>query len=194
MIKYIKPQWIIHLFVLFFYILSYINAVYYKETVFYWNVNVALYAIVFYHLGFMYKKYQNEIKRFKIAIVSVSGISIGSLLYFVMNKRFEYHLDLKYQTYQQFGLDILIPLSLIVLLIFISHILANSKAITNILSPVGESSLTIMYMHVSILIVFPLHITNYYLVVLLAILLPFVFHQHFLKHIKFTSLLFLGRK
>jgi fucose 4-O-acetylase-like acetyltransferase len=132
----------------------------------------------FYYLGHLYKQYQSQILRYKHWGILMSVVVIVVAIISQMNGWINYQLDMKYQVYNHLGLDIIIPLSFTIVLITLSKIVANIARVNDALRTLGSSSLTIMYFHLVILLVVPeiLSLPTYVNVVL-AIILPVVFHK-----------------
>ncbi len=191
--KYIKYSLIIHILMVIFYILAYYNAILYKELEVYWDLNVVLIAIVYYHIGYLYKQHQEIIHK-KIYIVFLFSIIIVSgLLYKVLYEGYVYKLSLKYQVYNHFGWDVIVPIAILVLLIALCILLSKSEFLIKFIGAFGASSMTIMYLHNTIMKVLPSYISNFYVVVILAIILPLLF-DFIIKKFKVTRILFFGTK
>lgn len=111
------------------------------------NADVALFAIMFFGLGYMFKNplekilSMDKIKLFPLALI----INLLCLIPLYLNHigKLNYVLDMKYSIYNNFILDLLIPLLFTFAIIIDSYPLRNMK----ILQSIGKNSFWIMYFH-----------------------------------------------
>ncbi len=177
---------------LIFYLFSYYDSINYNNIFFVWNINTVLFTFIFYYLGYLYKKHENKISHLIENAILPTGILI--LVFIVLNiyGLFDYKLDIKYQIYNHLFIDIAIPLLFIVFILGISRKLEDILVINKTLSIIGQSSLTIMYLHIFLLSIFqeytPLALWQ---IILFSIVLPSFTHQVF-KTTRITSTIFLG--
>ncbi|MGP4078994.1 acyltransferase family protein [Pseudalkalibacillus sp. R45] len=159
------------------YLLSYEYSLYLKDLTVMWNVDVVLYAIVFYALGHIYKRFKQTINTYSLHLTFFSLIVIGGALLAHLNNSMYYRLDMKSQLYNHFGLDLILPLSCIIILITISKFLSQYKVSFIILNTLGTASLTIMYLHLVFLIILPKYTgLPLWSVIISSIIFPAIFH------------------
>ncbi len=121
---------------------------FYEDFFFPWNMDVALFAIIFYALGHTIKTkrwLENTRKRTLILISSVLFIIPFLYLYFWEIIRFG--IDLKHRQYYFFGTGIIVPMTIIILLAGLCIGLANWNFARIVISSLGKSSMSIMYLH-----------------------------------------------
>lgn len=172
------------------YIISWINSYYYSEIDFFWNINVVCFSIVFFYFGYLMKKQKISINR---RLIIYSMVIIITFIGLNKTTPLDYVLDMKKQQYNHFLVDILIPLCFIVILLVSSRLIERIPKIGILLITVGRSSLTIMYLHLPIMILFKNYISsNSYFISLICIIIPLVINRLF-QQSHLTKTLLLGQ-
>lgn len=158
-----------------------------------WNLDVALIALSFYGFGFFGKPLLSG--RYHPWAISISALLLPTA--FVCADRMklmDYQLDLKYLGYHNLLLDLLIPLTTVVLACAVAHLLAASRA-SRLLPLLGTASLPIMYLHM-----YTNEFLNQYVrygivgFVLIGLLVPLAIWGFVLQRFPITRRLFLGAK
>jgi hypothetical protein len=113
-----------------------------------WNMDVALYALVFYALGHMVKQSKLlERPNIKAMVIGLSlAIAIG-FIFLYSHSILDYGLDMKHRQYYYFGTNLIIPLVFTFLLIQLSMIFSKCLFINNALIGLGRAAMVIMYLH-----------------------------------------------
>jgi len=130
------------------YFLAYWESRFHQDVFLLWNIDVVLFAIIFYALGNLcrFKKWFENPRIVSFLTVFSLIITVTFFtLYFMDIIRFG--LDLKHRQYYFFGTNVLVPMSMIILLSVLSIKVAKSGIIRKITSSLGESSMSIMYLH-----------------------------------------------
>ncbi|MBS4206746.1 acyltransferase family protein [Bacillus sp. FJAT-50079] len=175
-----------------FYFLSYFDSTYIKDSAVIWNINTILFTFIFYFLGHCYKLYEDKVNLLMKKVVIYTTILLIVFVTLNVYGRFEYSLDIKNQLYNHLFLDIVIPVMFILCVFWVSKKLEQVKVINRVVAKIGESSLTIMYLHILFLTVFKEYThLNVWLAVLFTIILSYMSHQLF-KASGLTSKTLLG--
>jgi fucose 4-O-acetylase-like acetyltransferase len=172
------------------YLASYWYSVHYQTLFVPFDAAVALYALVFYYLGYLFKINREKIMRLRYPLFSLALSIIGVFLYANNKGIYKYRMDMKNQIFNQFGIDILLPLCLIFSLILIGQTLQKVFIVNRFLSYIGSASMTIMYLHLPVMIVLR-DTYPYWQVVALSILIPIAFYI-VVKKFALTRLVFFG--
>lgn len=131
-----------------FYLLAYWESRYHQDIYLPWNIDVSLFAIIFYSFGnlFQTKKWFEDSFSTRVLTV-ISGLIITLFLCGYFSQFFDYGLDLKHRQYYYFGTNVLIPLCVIIIMVGLSILLTKWKMIAKVISSLGKSSMAIMYLH-----------------------------------------------
>ncbi len=132
------------------YLLAYWQSRYLMNSFVPWNLDVGLYAIVFYGIG-------NLLRQFKLLELHnrrniLFGLALVISLGFInlySQKILDYGLDMKHRQYYYFGTSLVIPLVFTLLSIQLSKILTKWHIFKNSLALLGRASMVIMYLHLS---------------------------------------------
>lgn len=128
--------------------LAYWESRYHQRVFVPWNLDVGLYAVVFYALGQIFRrKSLLENKSFRKAVTGASLVLLAGFLYLYSHHFLDYGLDMKHRQYYYFGSNIIVPLILTLLLIQISICLSKLTVISKALIGLGQASMVIMYLH-----------------------------------------------
>jgi fucose 4-O-acetylase-like acetyltransferase len=192
--KFIKKDSILFLVISLFYFVSYMFSELYQSIEVPWSASVVLFSIVFFYLGNIYRKKEEHINRYN-KLIFLSSTAISALfIVLALNTAINYELNMKGQMFYTFGFDVIIPLSFITLLIGTSKIVKRCSILSKSIMPLGESSLTIMYMHMTVLNLAPIYLgISQNSSIWLAILLPLLLHYLFTR-LPLLSVVFLGSK
>ncbi|MBO1510303.1 acyltransferase family protein [Metabacillus bambusae] len=191
MLSYIKKELTLLFTILGLYVISYYFSVNFMAIETPWSFGVVPYALTFYYFGYKSKKFLYKDNQFYLLLISVVPTTI--FLFLDIFGNWSYKMNMKGQIFSTFGLDIIIPLSFIILTISVSKYLSNLKLIQGIFSYLGSASLSIMYMHSFILILLPFYIKAPLIInVFISILVPLIFNT-IIKRYKLTNLLFNGK-
>lgn len=155
-----------------------------------WNADVALLALSYFAIGY-YGRINLENLNHKVILNTAVIFTLGFVA-FMKNTSFDYSLDLKYLIYPNILLDLLVPISLSIIILYISYFFSCFN-IFSFLTYIGASSLTIMYLH------FPIKYlileTGYYntiVFMILGVAIPFILFQYLFKKSTVGKFLFLG--
>ncbi|MCP1092503.1 acyltransferase family protein [Bacillaceae bacterium OS4b] len=153
-----------------------------------WNVDVMLIAIVFYAFGYYIKQYGSILtmdvsKKILIFLVCITLLTID---YFGF---INYNLDLKAHVYNNFILDLIIPLTFTTAFFIISKILSNLTFVTEL----GKMSLTIMYLHfpINYLVTAVFGFDGFIPFVFIGLIIPVMIHL-IVQRFRITNMLFQG--
>ncbi|WP_407306563.1 acyltransferase family protein [Desulfosporosinus sp. SB140] len=113
-----------------------------------WNLDVGLYAIVFYALGHVMRrnKLLEEAKLRKI-VFGLSWIIALGFIYLYAHHVLDYGLDMKHRQYYYFGTNLLLPIAFTLLLVQFSMALTRIRSVNQGLSYIGKAAMVIMYLH-----------------------------------------------
>ncbi|MEN2768505.1 acyltransferase family protein [Ornithinibacillus xuwenensis] len=194
---------LLHLFIkftftqIFIIFISYLFAHYYSihianpfENPVPWSADVVLIALAYYAFGYYIKQHIQLLINIFTSLISLTFIFLFTIYDF--KNEFFYTLDLKPNIYNHILLDSIVPISIFVIIAYISKLLSK-VTLSDILIKLGMASLTIMYLH---------RVTNeilgryleygYIWYTIVGIIIPLLFHVLFEK-IKITQIIFLGR-
>lgn len=205
-IKSIKCQLLI-IFAL--YLLAHIEANYIKAGFMSipipWNVDVSMFALLFYAFGFYAKDLLDSKKSKLIKILSISIkmntvfviAIILSCIFIILNASgiIDYSLDLKHVMYNAVLMDLIIPIILILSTVFIIQ-LNLPGSVKNVLTSIGTNSLPIIFLHIPV--IYSIDIINHLFIhmnsefpiacIILGIVLPFYINTLIFRKIGFVSL------
>jgi fucose 4-O-acetylase-like acetyltransferase len=158
-------------------ILGYVNSQYFPQWWLPWNLNVVLFTIPMFSLGYLFKVLDKNIP----LPILVGLILLTSFTVYLFKE--DYSLDLKSSNYGVPILSLVASLTIIVCLIELSKKITHVSLISKFFISVGQASMTIMYLHNGIRNrlwnVIPNH--NIYLIffvtVLMAYILNFLFSR-----------------
>ena len=172
------------------YILS--HFAFFQKT-FFWNINTVLYVLPLFCIGFMFRQHEWEQKKietlFMISFIITAGtiiLSLGGIL--------SYQLDIKHSMYTNLLLDLLIPVSFTLMVIFISKVLVYN-IIGRIFACIGRETLAIMYLHIPISYILLQHFEFGSILgirVVLSVMIPIVISKLLIKKISVVKFFFLG--
>ncbi|MBM7661608.1 fucose 4-O-acetylase-like acetyltransferase [Bacillus mesophilus] len=191
LLNFIKKESILLLTIIFSYIVSYYFSLYFGNIPTPWSIGVVPFALTFYYIGYKFNKIINIINNTYIFLVSISF----SVAFLILNNLgvIHYKMNMKSQLFNHLGLDIVIPLTFILLTISCSIFISKIKYLQNIFSYLGNASLTIMYMHSFILILLPIYFKLPLGVnIMVSILVPLIWDS-LLRNSNLINLLFNGR-
>ncbi|MCC3359622.1 acyltransferase family protein [Bacillus sp. REN16] len=175
-----------------FYFLSYYDSIHFNDVFVIWDINTILFTFVFYYIGYLYKEYESKISHLISKAAFPSALLIIVLIFLNIRGLFVYKLDIKNQVYNHLFIDIGVPLLFVIFVFWISNKLEVVKGLNKTLSIIGESSLTIMYLHIFLLTLFATYThMDTWLIIFMSIIIPTIIHQLF-KASRITSLIFLG--
>jgi polysaccharide biosynthesis protein PslL len=183
---------IIIIIVFLLYILSHVELPYTpsKDTGYFWNVDVVLFAIAFYSFGYYLKKYKKLLLNSYIFILC-SFISTFFIVLNVLNI-IDYTLDMKYKIYNHFFLDLIVPISFSMTIIFFARQISNF-IIGKTIAYIGAFSLTIMYLHIPVnLMLDNFFKYDYYVFTIVGIILPILLTILIFDRFHYTRIAFLG--
>jgi fucose 4-O-acetylase-like acetyltransferase len=151
-------------------ILGYLNSEYYPQWWLPWNLNVVLFTIPIFSLGYLFKALN---KNLPFSIL-VGFILISFLTVYFFND--SYSLDLKSSNYGVPILSLISSVTIIISLVGLSKKITNFPLASKFLISVGQASMTIMYLHNGIRNrlwnVIPNH--NLYLIFFFTVLIAYV--------------------
>lgn len=136
------------LFVMACFLLAYWESHYFQGVFIPWNVDVALYAIVFYALGHFIK--ESRLLETKDGRNIVFGLALVISLGFIFlfsQRILDYGLDMKHRQYYYFGSNLILPLVFTLLFIKLSMIFTKISILKDSLIHLGRASMVIMYLH-----------------------------------------------
>lgn len=115
-----------------------------------WNLDVGLYALVFYGLGHFLRqlKLLEQQNYWNILFGLSLVISLG-FIYLYSHKILDYGLDMKHRQYYYFGTNLILPLVFTMLSIQLSMILNKWRSFNNSFILLGRAAMVIMYLHLS---------------------------------------------
>lgn len=163
-----------------------------------WNFDVAFLAIVYFAVGYYLKQGNllNKIKWNRILVPS----SIFFIAAIVVGEKFglvKYKLDLKYHVYNHPILDLLIPIGISYLFIYLCFHLYQKvnpdNRLLRVVETIGMSSLTIMYLHIPINDGIRLFVPyGWILFFIIGFIVPFLLDRYVLRRNNFSRFAFLG--
>lgn len=171
----------------FSYVLGYMNQYFFPEFHLPLAINVVFGALPLFLLGYYIKKYPPKRNAFWMLIILcvVACISL-----FVYNSPLYYHMRAA-----NYGVPIISTLATLggfFMILLISSYMSRGKYGYNIMEPVGNSSMTIMYLHALFLVIArSLNIHNIFLLLIVGLLIPTLIHLT-VGRVNLLSKLFLG--
>jgi polysaccharide biosynthesis protein PslL len=174
------------------YILSHVLASYYPSLSFPLNADVTLVTVGYFAIGYYMKNIITKWITSKRLIVTTLLIC-SAFIMLEVSDTLRYTLDLKYRIFEHMLLDILIPISIVLLVLSLCYYLAKIAFFAWI-TKLGESTATIMYMHVPLNMLVALLIGYQHGVVLYTVIgtsIPLLL-GYLLKLSSLLSFLFLG--
>lgn len=153
-----------------------------------WGIDEGFGALIFIALG-------DYLKRINLSDRKLYFIILIPLAFIIMNHFhiLTYKLDMKSMEFNNYILDIIIPVSFTYLFFLISKGIAKIPYIKNLFSYIGLSCMTIYYTHAALLWSYrELGIKNHFLLTLFIVLTGICLHLIF-KYNKITSYLFLAK-
>lgn len=178
--------------ILVLYILAHVETSFFPNANIPWNADVAFLAMTYYAAGYYVRPILQKLFQYRIvflcALMLPAILITGDLLHL-----FQYKLDMKVLEYTNWFLDLFIPLAMTLSFLTISYWIVRLKTVAKILSYIGLMSLTIMYMHFPINLVFE-ELTGEQTVIqylLLGVIIP-VFLHLVISRITLAKILFLG--
>jgi hypothetical protein len=138
------------LFLVGCYLIAYWESRYFPGIFVPWNIDVALYALVFYALGHMVKQSKLfERPNVKAMVLGLSLVIALGFIFLYSHRILDYGLDMKHRQYYYFGTNLIIPLVFTFLFIQLSMILSKCLFLNNALISLGRAAMVIMYLHLS---------------------------------------------
>jgi polysaccharide biosynthesis protein PslL len=174
------------------YILSHLLASYYPHVSFPLNADVALVTVGYFAIGYYMKSVITRWLTSK-SVITICLLLCSAFIGLDVSGILRYTLDLKYRIFENMLLDILIPVSFVLIVLSLCYYLAKSPFF-NWITKIGESTATIMYMHVPLNMLVTLLIGYPYGFVLYAIIgvsIPLLL-GYLLNYSSILSFLFLG--
>lgn len=154
-----------------------------------WAIDISLVALTYYSMGY----YLKDIIRKCVSSVYIgfSFLIVSAVFVTLDYKGFIYYkLDMKYSIYNNFLLDLIIPLALVISILFISYHL--EKLSLPLLSYLGTRSLSIMYLHIVVNAVAKQYLTyNFIVFTAIGIIIPITI-DYLLQKTNLTNYLFFG--
>jgi len=159
-----------------------------------WNADVALMAIVYFFIGYTYKSGLQQWLERSVAFVpslliwaTAVGLNVAGLWSFTI--------DMKMKVYTQPILDLIVPLACVLVVLQLCYWTSRWEA-TNVLAFLGSVTITIMYLHVPVNILFKYGLGLEYgalVYTLVGVLLPLAIAWTMSKS-KILTALFLGQQ
>ncbi|WP_082103644.1 acyltransferase family protein [Salinicoccus halodurans] len=119
---------------------------------FFWNMDVVLVAVFYYSLGYFGR---NFIVKYNNSLPLAAGSAMIAIFFIVLNANgfMDHYLNLKMTRLNNVFMDIIIPLTFFMPVIYLSTLLTHYR-IKSILEVVGRYSIVIMYLHLPVNIFF----------------------------------------
>ena len=111
-----------------------------------WNIDVSMLALVYYSIGYYAKPY---LKQIPPVLTGLCILLIMGLIAIQELNWLDYHLSMKYVSYNHYGLVIIIPLIMTIAYCGIFQLI-KSKKILSLCSFLNNKSMAIMYMHIGV--------------------------------------------
>jgi fucose 4-O-acetylase-like acetyltransferase len=127
-----------------FYLISFLNQIYFKNLIFPLGVNVVLCSFLFYSVGSIYGNYIFK-HQGRLAILLSAIISIFSLLLLVSG--FNLGFNMKYTYYGYFIISPLAAISMSKILAYFANFIKENKLLSLTFSFLSQASITIMFCH-----------------------------------------------
>lgn len=184
-------------FIFFMYIFAHIESLYFQDIkgLFFipLGLDICLIAVPFLYIGKFIKHWVIRLSEDYVFKWKIFTLSLFLIIFFFMLIYFNfiiYKMDMKYVHYQNFILDVFVPL-VFTFFIITSSIFLKEIFLGPILGKVGKASLIIMYLHLPIIFVIKNHLTVLPLVIV-SCLIPILLRELFIKN-KHTARIFLGQ-
>ena len=187
--KYMKFK-IVTVIIIGCYILSHIA--FFRKTCI-WDINTTLYVLPLFYIGYILRQFKYNGKKTKILFTATFAIAVGTII-LSFGGILSYQLDIKHSMYTHLLLDLLIPVSFTLVVIFISKLFI-SNVIGKILACLGRESLVIMYLHIPISYILIQHFelgSSFVIRVVLSIIIPVILSKLLIKKFSVTRFFFLG--
>lgn len=149
------------------------------------GIDLALGAICYIEVGFLLKTFNGKRAAFLFVIIPFIFALCNA------NGLLLYRLNMMSMIYDHVFLDLLVPLSFVILLYVLCSYIEKCSVVSNILQYIGQASMSIMFMHVAIIYLCTNLGLPKYLSIVLGALLPVV-ANYFYNQSAITRLLFLG--
>lgn len=136
------------------------------------TLDFSLIALIYYVLSFYLKKMIKSVS-FKVTLFSLLVSLVIIILY--SKKTLNFHYELKYIEYTNIILDFFVPILFTISVFDISQQLAKLNFVSKLLSYIGLSSLTIIYLHFPINLTLK-HILNYgsLVIIICGLVIPLI--------------------
>jgi Fucose 4-O-acetylase and related acetyltransferases len=166
----------------------------YKAGVFMpWNVDVGLYALVFYAIGQVLRRTKLlERSKSQNILLALSLVLLFGFLYLYSHKVLDYGLDMKHRQYYYLGTNLVVPLIFILLLSRLSMMLSIIPCLNKTLIYLGKAAMVIMYLHLA-----SVELVRRFIVItpprffVLGLLGPLAFYE-IVRHFPYGRILALG--
>lgn len=113
-----------------------------------WNLDVCLLSIVYFAIGFYFKKVEIKIQKNTRFMLSIASIIVVVICIILMNVNiFTYDMNMKYSQYKNWMMPLILPLAFGILIRQLSRWLDEISYINRLLQICGEASMVIMYIH-----------------------------------------------
>lgn len=153
-----------------------------------WGIDEAFGAVIFIALGDSCKKI-NLYKPYFFPIIILPFLFI----YLSRFHYFNFELNMQKMIYNNLALDLIIPISFTILLLYISKIVSKVPYINNCMRLIGNSCITIYFTHTAFILLYKsLGMQNLYMITLITVLSSTILH-HLFKSNRYTSFLFIGK-
>lgn len=158
-----------------FYLLAHLESLLAQHMAIYipFNADVVLLALTFYAIGYYLKDILSDLTTHKKMVLS--AIAFG-MIAFLLDIRgvINYYLDLNMLVYNNLILDLVLPISFSLMVCFFCQLLEKISLITEILSSIGKSSLTILYLHIPVNVIMTYFIDlNFVFFTIIGVLVPY---------------------
>lgn len=134
------------------YFVTWIESRYFSNIFIPFDADVALFAICFFFVGNLFKKYDVINKRgLLLKISALVSSSVIMVLIIIYGRRISlFTVNMKYRDYSILGLNIIVPLAFAIMLVLLSILIVNYiPVVRQALGILGQGSMVIMYLHVS---------------------------------------------
>ncbi|RJE46912.1 MULTISPECIES: acyltransferase family protein [unclassified Dehalobacter] len=178
-IRKIRPRWLVVLTIAACFVFAFWESRFHQDFFVPWNMDVALFGIVFYALGFLFKqkKWLVNAQLNKI-ILLFSAVFLILFLYAYFQDYLRFGLDFKHRQYYFFGTNILVPMAAVLLISGLSRMLSNWTFSRKLFSSLGQSSMAIMFLHLFVNSVIGGFITiNPWRFLIIGILFPWLWFE-----------------
>jgi len=169
-------------------ILAYINAAYFPDIRFPWNINVVLMAMPICYSGYLIRK-----TRFSYLTIcfSILSLFVGILL---VKYKFDNFFDMKNIAYGIPFITFFISIGCTLFILLVAQYWSRVTLASRTVIEIGKSSLVIMYLHQTVQILVHKYLTNNLTIIFfLTILVSYCFYLLF-QRFEVSRILFLGSK